>query len=97
MRIISELSLLTIVWFFLSHRAGTVNLMYGWVSLIYVFQIAEEIVEPATIIRIGLEVQIPDMLRFIERIGICSWKLIDCSKWPPVSAHTRGYDRNRLR
>ena len=52
--------------------------------------------EPATVIGICLEVEIPDMLRVVQRVDICARELVDRCKWPALSPHVRGNHRHRF-
>lgn len=51
---------------------------------------------PATVIGICLEVEIPDMLRVVQRVDRCAKELVDGCKWPALGPHSRGNHRHRF-
>lgn len=86
MRMISELSLLTIVCVFLSQRTGTVNLLQkergnercvsglggSWL----------EWSVPTAIAGVRFEIEILDVLGVVQRVGVCSGERIHAGKRP---------------
>jgi hypothetical protein len=48
---------------------------------------------PGAVIGIGLEVEVFDVFRVVQRIDLCTRILIDGSKWPAVCIHLRRYNR----
>ena len=94
MRMISELSLLTMVWFFLSHRTGTENLQHRSLDWQDRGQRWRHY-SPPSIVGIGLEIQIFDVFWAIERINFCSRELVDVCERPSFGAHVWGHDGDR--
>jgi len=50
--------------------------------------------EPSGITRLGLEVQIPDMLRTVQRINLCCRVFVDACEGPSLLAHAGGNNRD---
>jgi hypothetical protein len=93
-RMISELSLLTIVSSFLSHSTGTVKLTrvdsivkenYGHVGLLLGCL-------PSRVVRVSFEVEILDVLEFVQRINLCAREVVHICERPAFGAHERAHN-----
>jgi hypothetical protein len=90
MRMISELSLLTIVCVFLSQRTGTVNLARGReCSVVRVGGSGTG--APAAVGGVRFEIEILDVLGVVQRVGVRAGEGIDGGKRPSGFAHAGRY------
>ena len=94
MRMISELSLFTIVSLFLSQSTGTVKL-YACAHSQYRPHTMTRLKlyqgSPAVVVGLCFEVKVFDVLSAIERIRVCAWERVRSGEWPAVLAHVRRY------
>ena len=99
MRMISALSLFTMVCFFLSHNTGTLGLWGQYMNrsrINGVMQIIKWNI-PSVVIGIGSEIEVYDVFRIIQRIDLCTREWIDGCERPAMDAQQRGYNCHRFK
>lgn len=92
MRMMSALSLLTIVSCLVSQRMGTVYLSFHISFSEEEEEEGREEDRPPRIILLRLEIQFLYMFKAIERFFVRGGEWIGSCEWPAVGAHFGGYD-----